>query len=445
METTETVRPLSMFLSFRGSNLRSFRDEIEFSMLGTALADKRVVRHVDWRESGNSIAVLPAAGIFGANASGKTTALEIMSDMQQLVVFSFRAADPSGGVQRHPFLLDPRSLDEPSTCEIELILNGIRHRYGFIFDDVRFIEEWAYHYPRGRSTLLFHRQHDDVTLGVTHRKQGRAIIPLLRPNALFLSTAASANHPNLLSLYEWFQGNLAIADADSRTVRQFFTTHMLEHEEYKKRVISLLRSADLGVIGAEAVKMDAATRERMHRVLTVLKDDLAEDLDADDLSDAVSVALVHQGATEGITFDADDESLGTLVWFGLVGPVIDSLEDGTVLLIDELDASLHPMLVDQLVRLYQDPDSNPNNAQLIFNSHDIGLMGDSEDRTLGRDQIWLTEKLQDGSTHITPLADFAPRKQEAIGRRYMSGRYGSTPILFPPNLGSDVTSGVTPQ
>jgi hypothetical protein len=130
-----------------------------------------------------------------------------------------------------------------------------------------------------------------------------------------------------------------------------------------------------------------------------------------------------------VDLDPNDESLGTLVWFGLIGPVIDSLAKGSVFLADELDSSLHPALVSQLVRLFQDPETNPHRAQLIFNSHDATLLGDSGTRQLGRDQIWFTEKLRGGSTRLYPLIDLEPRKEEAVGRRYLAGRYGATPIL----------------
>ncbi len=140
--------------------------------------------------------------------------------------------------------------------------------------------------------------------------------------------------------------------------------------------------------------------------------------------------LTHRGVDGDIELDADEESLGTRVWFGLIGPVVDALESGSVSLADGLDASLHPALVAELVRLFQDPVTNPLRAQLIFNSHDASLLGDAVgDRLLGRDQIWLTEKRNDGTTRLYPLVDLEPRKQEAIGKRYLAGRYGATPIL----------------
>ncbi len=420
----------SVLLSFRAVNARSFRDETELSMLSTALADRDVVRQVNWREGGSPLGVLPAAGIFGANGSGKTNVLRLMSDMRECVLHSFRSGDLSGGVLRRPFLLDPVSSKAPSRFEIDLVLEGVRHQYGFVFDSEQFLEEWAYRYPRGRAAMLFHRCGDKVDLGASNRSKGRVVLELLRPNALFLSTAASANHPALLPLYEWFGRNLHCAEAPTRSYRQAFTAQMLGDDARGKRVLDLLRAADLGVTGARTLKLDAAMRNRLERGLRILAGEEAEtDGGGHMVVDEPYVRLVHRAAQGEFELDQSHESRGALVWFSLVGPVIDALENGSVLLTDELDASLHPMLVNELVRLFQDTTTNPHRAQLILNSHDVTLLGDSQGRPLGRDQIWFTEKLEDGSTRLFPLSDLDPRKEEAIARRYMARRHGAAPIL----------------
>jgi hypothetical protein len=431
MTVPEVPRQASLLLSFRAENVRSFRGELELSMLATALAEKDVVRSVTWREGGQPVGVLPVAGLFGANASGKTNVLRVMDDMRSHVLHSFRSGSPVGGVPRRAFLLDPTSTRTPSRFEIDIVLEGVRHQYGFVVDDEKFLEEWAYRYPRGRSALLFHRRGSDVELGSGDRVKGRAVSELLRPNALFLSTAASANHPNLLPLYAWFGRNLVLAEAKTRPFRQALTTQMLEDDKSQERVLALLRAADLGVTGAKRHEPDPVMKERLQRAVRILLGQEGESDGADEgpAFDELGVRLTHEGVEGDIELDADDESLGTLVWFGLIGPVIDALARGSVFLADELDASLHPALVGQLVRLFQDPDSNPRRAQLIFNSHDATLLGDSGNRVLGRDQIWFTEKVNDGSTRLYPLTSLDPRREEAVGRRYLAGRYGATPIL----------------
>ncbi len=422
-----------MMIAFRAENVRSFKDEMELSMLATSRAEQRVVRELDWREAGSPLKVLPVAGVFGANASGKSNVLKAMDDMQTYVVRSFRHGSPTGGLPRWPFRLDAVVADLPSRYEIDLVLGGIRHEYGFVLDDERVLQEWAIRYPRGRPSLLFRREGDAIEVGATARAQTRAVARLLRPNALLLSTAASANHPLLLPLYGWFSRNLMLAEASSRTIRQAFTAKLLEDPVARERVLTLLRAADLGVTDARVHELDAAARDRLERAARIIVGEEEKPQAAagsDPLPVFDDVSLVHHGADGEVELDPAEESFGTLVWLGLVGPVVDALAGGTVFLADELDASLHPALVAQVVKLFQEVRTNPHRAQLIFNTHDTTILGDSgENRLLGRDQVWFTEKLHDGSTRLYPLTDLDPRKHEAVGRRYLAGRYGASPIL----------------
>lgn len=432
MNPTSTIRNASVALSFRAENVRSFREAFELSLVATSLAEKDAVRSVAWREGGRPVGVLSVVGVFGANASGKTNVLKVMDDMRAHVLHSFRAGNPTGGISRHPFLLDLEAKQTPSRFELDLVLEGVRHEYGFVLDDEHIVEEWTYRYPHGRSQLLFHRQGLDVELGSTERVKGRAVTELLRPNALFLSTAASANHRALLPLYSWFGRNLRLAEAPSREFRQALTTELLDDDTSREQVLALLRAADLGVTGAKKHELDPVMKERLQRAVRILAGQEGEPDGAEEgpAFEELGVRLVHRGVSGDVELDAHDESLGTLVWFGLVGPVVQALADGAVFLADELDASLHPALVAELIHLFQDPKSNPRRAQLIFNSHDATILGDSvSDRLIGRDQVWFTEKRADGGTHLYPLTELDPRKEEAVGRRYLAGRYGATPIL----------------
>jgi hypothetical protein len=421
-----------VLLAFRAKNVRSFRDEIELSLVSTRLAEEDVVRSVTWREGGRPIGVLPVAGVFGANASGKSNVVKAMDDMRAHVLHSFRTGSPTGGIARRPFLLDQAAKREASRFEVDLVLEGVRHEYGFALNDDHVLEEWAYRYPHGKAVRLFHRWGNEVELGSAERVKGRAVLELLRPNALFLSTAASANHPVLLPIYAWFARNLRLAAASSRQFRQALTTQLLDDDARRGQVLALLRAADLGITGAKKYQLDPVVKDRLQRAVRILAGQEG-DLDSAEEGpafDQLGVRLTHRGTAGDIELDEQDESLGTLVWFGLVGPVIEALADGAVLLADELDASLHPALVAELIRLFQDPKSNPRRAQLVFNTHDATILGDStSDRLIGRDQVWFTEKRADGCTRLYPLSDLDPRKEEAIGRRYLAGRYGATPIL----------------
>lgn len=431
MSDSSAARQASVLLEFRAENARSFKDPMALSLLATSVSEPEFVRKVAWREAGSPIAVLPVTAIFGANGSGKSNVLKAMDDMRRHVLHSFRYGEPGGGMPRRPFLLDNEGRTAPTRFEIDLVLGGIRHEYGFVFTNDGVLEEWAYRYPKGRAALLFHRRGLDVDTGPEDRAKSRAVTELLRENALYLSTAASANHPGLLPLFRWFGRNLILAEADTRAYRQAMTTEMLNDERRREHVLALLHAADLGVTNAKKRELDPVMQERMRRALRILNGNEEDaDLDEGPTFEELGVTLTHRGADGDVDLDAQDESLGTRVWFGLIGLVVRALEDGSVLLADELDASLHPALVAELVRLFQSPATNPRRSQLVLNSHDASLLGDAVgDRLLGRDQIWFTEKRHNGTTRLYPLVDLEPRKQEAIGKRYLAGRYGGTPIV----------------
>lgn len=427
--TTENHTKASMLLAFTARNAYSFRDLVEFSMLATARSEPGVPRLIPWREDGKPIGVLPVASVYGANASGKTNLLKAMRDLRSLVINSFRHSRPTGSLLRRPFRLDPASRETSTEFTISVVIEGIRWEYGLEYREHQVIEEWAYRYPRGRANLVFHRELESVNLGAEDRAKGRAAQELLRPNALFLSTAAAANHPALFTLYEWFDRNLLLADERNRELRQRFSARLLEDSALAARTLALLKAADLGVTGARVKDLDPEVKVRVTRMVEAATEDdeLPLDLDLDEVAD---VTLTHAGVAGDVEFDLADESLGTQIWLGIVGPVVETLAQGTVLLADELDASLHPALVEEVIRLFQSEKSNPRRAQLIFNTHDTSVMGSSRaDRLLGRDQIWFTEKQRSGDTRLYPLLDLDPRRDEAIEKRYHEGRYGGVPVV----------------
>jgi uncharacterized protein len=432
MAPTDQSDALTMLLTFRAENVLSFRDPLELSLEATAKAEEGVPRLLPWYEGGKSSArVLPAAGVFGANASGKTNLLRAMNDMRRIVVGSFRSGDRSSHIQRNAFRLDPDFAHAPSKFEIDLILNGVRYEYGFIVDDTHVIREWARHYPHSKVAVLFEREEGrPPNLSEKNRAKSRAVVEILRPNSLFLSAAGAADHADLLPLYEWFSSNLILAEASSRERRWAYTTQLLAREDRRAQILAMLHAADLGITDARIRKPDPEFLERVRKVLAALEDDTDVDTSEVDSDAFLGIALSHRGTRGDVDFDSSEESLGTLVWLGLLGPVVETLARGTVLLADELESSLHPALVAQLVRAFQSTRTNPHGAQLIFNSHEAGLLGNSvEDRVLGRDQVWFTEKLNDGRTRLYPLLDLNPRKAEAVSHRYLAGRYGATPII----------------
>ncbi len=423
---------MSALLSFTAENVRCYRDEVHLSLLGTRMAEKGVARRLAVSGTSKPIDALPVAGIFGANASGKTAILEAMDDMRSVVMSSFHRKDPAESMSRRPFLLDAESRQRPSRFEVELIVGSVRWQYGFEIDDYRVLSEYAYHFPRGRQALVFHREPDRMSLGSPLRSAGRVLRSLARGHYLLLSVAGAVEVEALVDLYRWFQSNLSLTKPTKRGWGSALTADLVQSPSTKDDVLSLLRYADLGVTDARKEPPDPESVERVRRILRARTRGSEEEpgIDEELMLEGV-IKLTHSSPDGERQIEPEDESQGTRALLGLIGPMLSALNGGTVLLVDELDASLHPHLVRRLVGLFQDEHTNPRCAQLLFNSHDTGVLGDSDRRSIGRDQIWFTKKDLGGVASLYALTDFAPRRDDAVERRYLQGRYGAVPSMNP--------------
>lgn len=428
-----TWRESTALLSFSAENVRSYRDEVDLSLLGTKLSAPGAARDLATAGNRTPVGVLPAAGIFGANASGKSTLLRAMADMRDFVLNSFRRADSGAKIPRHAFLLDGQS-GRPSRYAVELILGGVRWQYGFDIDDYVVLSEYAYHYPNGRQALVYRWGSDQpIKFGARFRASGRAFMPLIRENALLLSAAGAAGADLGRSLFNWFGTNLQLLESSNRTTRLVRTAGLIQDSNRHLGVLSLLQAADLGISDIERFQPDLEVEEveRIRRALQILSKREDHTDETERFFRGGLLQMHHVGSNGPVVINPDHESQGTLAWLGLTGSVLESLSLGTTILVDELDASLHPHLVQRLLSLFQDRSTNKRCAQLIFNSHDTTVLGNSGQRLLGRDQIWFTEKDIDGATTLYPLSAFRPKGDEAVERRYLQGRYGGVPVLDP--------------
>lgn len=403
-----------MLLRFRFSNVRSFRDEQELSLVAGSGKDLQdVVRH----PAGIREGVLPLAAMYGANASGKTNVLRALAFMAGAVNSSYRIWQPDGPIPRSSFPVDEASRGQASEFAVDFLLGGIRHQYGFRLDSEAVLEEWLHVYPKAKKQTWFQRKSGQQILFSSKMPgENRTIENLTRRNCLFLSTAAQNSHDALSPVYQWFVNSIFFVLGERALLRDV-TTKLCSTSEYRGNITKLLAAADLGIVAM-----------RVHENAYTLNIKSGAGSTPPVLQANPQIQLVHQFVNRQSAFLEGQESDGTLAYLSVLGPVVDAIKKGYLLCIDELDASLHPLLAAQLMRLFNSASSNPRGAQLIFTTHDTNLLGAG---LLRRDQVWFTEKNDDGASHLYPLSDFKPRKEENLQSGYLQGRYGAIPFIDP--------------
>jgi hypothetical protein len=399
-----------MLLRFRVSNFASLRDEQELSLVALDehpdLATAPVPRE--------DLRTLPVVGIFGANASGKSNVIKALEFARDAVRYSHQRWLPDDPIPRWPFRLDDDSVDRPSEFIFDLVIGEVRYTYGFAVDDEVIQREWLYAFPKGRRQVYFERDRGSLRFGNNLTGHRERIADAVRPNSLFLSAAAANNHAQLGAVYQWFGPNNTVSayeDSAAWSVRG----------PIDDRTLALVQFADLGIVGARSIPLTLEQREYFRGLLR----------DSRSIP-ASRQELLHRARTRrgNVALPAQWESTGTETWLDLLGCVLPRLDAGGLLTVDDLGSGLHPLLVAQLIRVFHDPATNPRCAQLLFNSHDTGLLGRHQGVQLARDQVWLTEKDEYGATRLFPLTEFRVRdKRDDVEGRYLKGRYGAVPFF----------------
>ncbi|MFI6057489.1 ATP/GTP-binding protein [Streptomyces sp. NPDC051286] len=432
-----------MLLSFRVANHRSIRDEQQFNLSPVYETD---------RPDATAWEAVPVAAVFGANAAGKSNVIDAFRFMRDMVCFSHREAEPDGGIERTPFALDAEEEAEPSWYIVDLLLSGVRYTYGFGVDDDCVVEEWLYSYPRGRRRTVFHRTGDDIEYGEAERPNRREldlVMEITEPNSLYISVAARAKQGSVRPVYDFFR-SVECRPGSRPVPPSVLSTRMLEDPRWSPSVVELLRASDLGIetagverfevndFGGRVVRRDPGA---VQESLPGIEAEPPTRLGPSARRIRTRVWVEQRGRHGTRRLGLEDQSEGTRRLFAFAGPVLSALDRGGLLLLDEIDASLHPRLTAHLIRLFQSSDSNPRGAQLVLTTHDVSLLGRSggED-ILKRDQIWFVEKDKYGETSLFPLSDFKPRQEENRERRYLGGSYGAVPVLNDERFAAAVAS-----
>jgi len=414
-----------MLIEFRAKNFRSLRDEQVLSLV--ASTDKTLL-DTHALDTGLKAAphLLKSAVVYGANASGKSNLIKALQYMRGVVLESAALQPGQTFDQLQPFRLDATSASLPTEFEVTFILDGVRYQYGFAMNAQRIVSEQLLVYKTFKPQRWFER-HFDTKSGKDVYEFGPSLKGAknlwegaTRPNALFLSVAVQLNSEALRAVSDWFANRLVIFNEQSPMSPQF-SVQMLKQEAQRKAICEFLRAADISIADIEV-----ATRQAMVHAIHF---DLAIGKREETASEqAVDEVKFHHITEHGkAVFDLMDESSGTRNLLFLTGPILDILGKGLTLVVDELDTSLHTLLVQALVRLFHRPEVNTGGAQLIFTTHDTSLL--DAYGLFRRDQIWFVEKRPDQSSSLYPLLDFSPRKNEALERGYLQGRYGALPFL----------------
>lgn len=384
-----------MLIQFSIENHRSIKDNAVISF--AASKDKSLdsyLLHPDEKKS-----LLPALALYGANAAGKSNVLHALMTMKNMVVGDAAKISKGQKLPWEPF----GDTTAPTFCEIVFIYHGIRYAYGYSFDAEKIYSEYLYHWPNGREALIFSRENGEYEFRENVNEQ-ITLSNRTPDNKLYLVSSNDWNLPQTENAYKWFLEKLTFlmneTPATSETVAQ-----IISGDEKKARILKELLLADLGIsdVTVKNISGKAPVITTTHRVI-------GED-----------------GSVEHFRLLMDQESSGTQAFFARIGGWLQALENGSLLIVDEIEDSLHPLLTKRLIEMVQDNTVNTNGAQLLFTTHDAMLLDLTFFR---RDQIWFAEKDEKTcATELYSLASFSPRKGENIRKGYLQGRFGAIPFI----------------
>ena len=414
-----------MLVEFRVKNFRSLRDEQVLSL--AASKDKSLQNTHTFATDISAVpTLLRSLVVYGANASGKSNLIKALQYMRGVVVESATLIQPGQPFGVQPFRLDGRSAEQPTEFEITFLIDKVRYQYGFTMTPQRIVSEHLLVYKAFKPQRWFER-HFDADTGKDVYEFGSGLKgpknlweSATRPNSLFLSMAVQLNSEPLRPVFDWFSNHLVIINEISPLAPQF-SVQMLRQENQRKAICDFLTAVDISISDIDVVTNKKPSQVFQFDLAAGKTEVRTEEIEENQLR------FHHVTESGEVIFDLADESHGTRNLLFLAGPVLDILSKGRTLVIDELDTSLHSLLVRELVRLFHRPDLNTGHAQLIFTTHDTSLL--DAYGLFRRDQVWFVEKKKDYSSDIYSLLEFSPRKNEALERGYLQGRYGSVPLL----------------
>ncbi|MGD1912533.1 MAG: ATP/GTP-binding protein [Rivularia sp. (in: cyanobacteria)] len=425
-----------MLIEFSVENYRSIQERQTFSMVASedeAMLDSNTFPTPN---SKDELRLITSAVIYGANASGKSNLLRAIETLRRLVVDSASKMQVGTKLPIESFRLNSKYKNQPTSFEIIFIHQDIRFEYGVVLNRERVYEEWLIAYPNERSQKWFSREYlvenkeYKWSFGKALKGEKQSIKKLVRSNSLFISHAAQNNHAQLTKIFEWFESEFNILTPNP--IFGGFTSGICdENEIFRQQVVKLLSQADIGISDLKIAQKSFSDRQKSFIKQFIIKEILDNqefegEIDIEEMH-SFDIITMHQmnDSEKQIEFEMEEESDGTQRLFELAGLWLYVLQHGEILIVDQLGRSLHPVLTKSLIKMFNDPKINQNNAQIIFTIHDTTLL-DTE--IFRQDQIWFTEK-EKSATKLYSLLEFMTRDDESLQKGYLLGRYGAVPFI----------------
>ena len=420
-------------LRFTIENFRSIAERKTMVFTPTSIKDEPSANIVK-DANGN---YLRTTAIYGANSSGKSNLIQGLSTMAHLVQSSIKMHDKDE-LQYEPFLLNKANANKPTLYEVEFVTNGICYRYGFSNTDKQICEEWLIRKEKsGRESNLFIRTLEGIGVNEKLFHEGENLEEKTNNNRLFISLVGQLGGKVSNSVIHFFQEGInVLSGLDTNSYNSFTKSYLNKNAPGCGEMKSFFKRAQLGFKDVVSMVHDIDVHDLPKDIPNELREELVKDLQGKKQIKVFSSHGIYNEdgtmvATKNFEFD-EMESAGTRKLFDMAGPIFDTLNSGSVIVIDELDAKMHPLISQELVSLFNDPNRNLNCAQLIFSTHDTNLLSI---HLLRRDQIWFTEKDAQERTDIYNMMQIVlpdgskPRGDGNIGRNYINGRYGGIPYI----------------
>ena len=400
-----------MLIQFNFKNYKGFKYDTSLDMTATALKE-----HQYNLINANNEKILKIAAIYGANASGKSTVIEAFGFMSNFVINSFKYSTSNMDIPLKRFAFDKNSKQEPSEFEVFIKYKEDEYQYGFKLDNKKILEEWLYKRDfRSKKTpkykTLFERDGKKIECA-PQLKEAKSLAIITEDNTLFLSICSNAKIPYVKDVMDWFR-NTTIVDMGDCEIEGLITrgvSSKIENREYQKEIVRFLNAIDINIVDIKVEKINLEGQNSKYRLYSYHK--------------------INDG-NELVAIPFYEESSGTQKMFSLYGLFKEAIELGMPILVDELDAKLHPLLMKYVLSMFHSEEINRNGAQLIYTAHDEFTLNKDIFR---RDQIWFVEKDIDSVSTLYSLAEYKIgdkkiRNDASYNKDYLAGKYGAIPIL----------------